>query len=129
MTKGDKQLTKVLLFGAAMLGVGILFLLYKIYAIQNPVKVPLPNLDVSKSISLLPIFLTGLITGGLTCLAVQGGLLASTIAQQEENRLLEKGKKFNTITPIIAFLGAKLIAYTILGFLLGLFGSLFQLSL
>ncbi len=33
--------------------------------------------------NLLAIFLTGLITGGLTCMAVQGGLLAATIAQRE----------------------------------------------
>ncbi|MBP9816043.1 sulfite exporter TauE/SafE family protein, partial [Candidatus Woesebacteria bacterium] len=71
-------------------------------------------------INLWAIFLTGLITGGLSCLAVQGGLLAATIAQQE-------GK--NNVLPILAFLVAKLIAYTAFGFLLGWFGSLFQLSL
>lgn len=78
--------------------------------------------------SLLPIFTTGLLTGGLTCLAVQGGLLASTLAQREEERLKDKVKDGNAL-PIFAFLGAKLIAYTILGFLLGWLGSLFQLSL
>ena len=74
------------------------------------------------------IFLTGLITGGLTCLAVQGGLLAATIAQREEEKLKTKAKGGNAI-PILSFLGAKLVAYTILGFLLGWFGSIFQLSL
>lgn len=74
------------------------------------------------------IFLTGLFTGGLTCLAVQGGLLAATIAQREEERLKEKAKGGNAL-PILAFLAAKLVAYTALGFLLGWFGSLLQLSL
>ena len=33
---------------------------------------------------LLPIFLTGVTTGGLSCLAVQGGLLASSVVRQAE---------------------------------------------
>lgn len=79
--------------------------------------------------SLYTIFITGLLTGGLTCLAVQGGLLASTIAQREEEKELQKDKTTKgAALPILAFLIAKLIAYTILGFLLGWFGSLFQLS-
>lgn len=84
--------------------------------------------------NLWAIFLTGLFVGGLSCLAVQGGLLAATIAQREEEKLKEElinSKKKNLFTsslPILSFLGAKLIAYTILGFLLGWFGSLFQLS-
>lgn len=98
----------------------IMFLLLKIYS---------PQINIGKSTDLLPIFLTGLLTGGLTCLAVQGGLLASTIAMQEEERLKSKSKKSGNAVPIAAFLIAKLIAYTILGFLLGWFGSLFSLSL
>jgi len=78
--------------------------------------------------NLLAIFLTGLITGGLTCMAVQGGLLAATLAQSEEERLQEKAKRGNAL-PIVAFLIAKLIAYTALGFVLGLLGSVFQLSI
>lgn len=80
-------------------------------------------------INLWTIFLTGLITGGLSCLAVQGGLLAATIAQQEEEKLKSKTKQSGNALPILAFLVAKLIAYTAFGFLLGWFGSLFQLSL
>ncbi len=78
--------------------------------------------------SFITIFLTGLLTGGLTCLAVQGGLLASTIAQREEEKLKEKAGK-GSAAPILWFLLAKLVAYTILGLLLGWFGSLFSLSL
>ena len=70
--------------------------------------------------NLVTIFITGLFTGGLTCLAVQGGLLAATLAQREEDR--------HTL-PIVSFLVAKLFAYTLLGFLLGWFGSLFEFSL
>jgi sulfite exporter TauE/SafE len=80
--------------------------------------------------SLITIFTTGLLTGGLTCLAVQGGLLASALAQQEELRL-ENGdlRKDSNVLPIISFVIAKLIAYTIFGFFLGWLGSLLDLSL
>lgn len=78
--------------------------------------------------NLWAIFLTGLFVGGLTCMAVQGGLLAATIAQREEEKLKEKATKGNAI-PILSFLVAKLTAYTVLGFLLGWLGSAFQLSL
>lgn len=78
--------------------------------------------------SLFTIFTTGLLTGGLTCMAVQGGLLAATLAQSEEERLKEKAKGGNAL-PILSFLVAKLISYTLFGFLLGWVGSFFQLSI
>jgi len=77
--------------------------------------------------SLIPIFLTGLLTGGLTCMAVQGGLLMATLAQTEEEKLKQKAKGGNAL-PIIVFLIAKLAAYTALGFLLGSLGSVFQIT-
>lgn len=53
-------------------------------------------------------FLTGLTTGGISCLAVQGGLLASSVSKKES---------------VGMFLGAKLVSHMILGFLLGMIGS------
>lgn len=79
--------------------------------------------------NLWTIFLTGLFTGGLTCLAVQGGLLAATIAQREGDKLLSNAKRSGHALPILFFLLTKLVAYTILGFLLGSLGSVLQLSL
>jgi len=81
------------------------------------------------NVNLVGVFLTGLLTGGLTCLAVQGGLLAATIAQREEERLMEKTEKTGNAIPIFSFLLSKLLAYTLLGLLLGWFGSFFTLSL
>lgn len=81
-----------------------------------------------ESTGLVGIFVTGLLTGGLTCMAVQGGLLATSIAQREEDHLKEQ-VKLGGVFPILAFLVAKLISYTILGFFLGMLGSAFQLSL
>lgn len=69
------------------------------------------------------IFLTGLSIGGFTCLAVQGGLLASVISARQEE---EKRTPKYLIT--FVFLGAKLIAYTLLGLLLGLAGEKLSLS-
>ena len=67
------------------------------------------------------IFLTGLLTGGLTCMAVQGGLLPAALAQREQEG--------HSLLPILSFLIAKIFAYTILGFFLGLLGSFFHLSI
>ncbi|MDO8504740.1 MAG: sulfite exporter TauE/SafE family protein, partial [Candidatus Liptonbacteria bacterium] len=88
--------------------------------------------------NLFVIFTTGLLTGGLSCLAVQGGLLATAMAQEEGEQLENRAERTRgepvepkrpSAMPIIYFLGAKLIAYTILGFLLGLLGSAIQLSI
>jgi uncharacterized protein len=73
------------------------------------------------------IFLTGLTIGGLTCLAVQGGLLASVIAAREKEEIDDK-ENVNPLYPTIAFLVSKLVAYVLLGFLLGLFGSAISLT-
>jgi sulfite exporter TauE/SafE len=83
---------------------------------------------------LLVAFITGLTTGGLGCLAVQSGLLASTLAYQVELDIQARGENATTkfkphiAQPIFLFLLAKLIAYTILGFLLGAIGSALQLT-
>ena len=86
-------------------------------------------------------FITGLTAGGLSCLAVQGGLLAGSLALQIEQDLLVVPAKpgqdrsrpasrpsHNTALPIALFLLAKIIAYTLLGALLGLLGSFMTLS-
>lgn len=77
-------------------------------------------------------FITGLTAGGLSCLAVQGGLLASSLAVQLEQDLQQGGKNgqrsHQIARPILFFLLAKLTAYTLLGFLLGLLGSVLQLT-
>jgi sulfite exporter TauE/SafE len=85
-------------------------------------------------VDLIVAFLTGLTTGGLSCLAVQGGLLASSLAYQIEQDLQAQGGtatgkfKPRIAQPILLFLIAKLAAYTLLGFLLGALGSLLQLT-
>jgi uncharacterized protein len=77
-------------------------------------------------------FITGLTTGGLSCMAVQGGLLASSLASQLErdvqNRPVTKLNGPHLVAPISIFLLAKLAAYTVLGFLLGALGSTLALT-
>ncbi len=89
------------------------------------------------------IFLTGLTTGGLTCLAIQGGLLATaltgTVAVQppvSKKRKNHKNKPqpitgiqmAKDVWPVVYFLAAKLLAYTLLGFLLGMLGAAVQIT-
>jgi sulfite exporter TauE/SafE len=81
-------------------------------------------------------FITGITTGGLSCLAVQGGLLASSLAHQIEQDYFEQSAnkkqkapvRTNSAFPIFLFLVAKLVAYTLLGALLGWLGSYLTLS-
>src|SRR5215207_7882380 len=100
--------------------------------------------DSGTTSQLFVAFVTGLTTGGLSCLAVQGGLLASSLAHQIEQDYLwqaanaerkkQRGKKTqaqprtSTAIPILLFLVAKITAYTSLGALLGLLGSYLTLS-
>jgi sulfite exporter TauE/SafE len=87
-------------------------------------------------LNIIVAFITGLTTGGLSCLAVQGGLLASSLAYQLEQDLKVQSRskgarnknKPRIAQPIFFFLVAKLVVYTIFGFLLGALGSTLQLS-
>lgn len=72
--------------------------------------------------------LAGLTVGGLSCLAVQGGLLLGFLARRNEDRG-ERDGLWTVVAPIGAFLMAKIAAYTLLGFGLGLLGSRLQLTL
>lgn len=74
------------------------------------------------------IFLTGLTTGGISCLAVQGGLLVSLIANLKAKQGGNRRLDLLDWLPVLMFLLSKAIAYTVLGFLLGLFGSKISLN-
>lgn len=83
-------------------------------------------------------FITGLTAGGLSCMAVQGGLVTGSLANQVERDIQEStqdanpkagGKaKIKIARPILLFLAAKIVAYTLLGFLLGALGTVFSLT-
>ena len=87
--------------------------------------------------SLWIAFITGLTTGGLSCMAVQGGLLTGSLAAELEKDAasvpVTRGKaskrvNYRIAQPILLFLAAKLVAYTLLGALMGALGSVLSLT-
>lgn len=90
-------------------------------------------MDLDPSTSLWLVAVTGLTVGGVSCMAVQGGLLASTVAQRARRLAAiepdgadparpHEGAAARAL-PVIQFQVAKLAAYTALGAVLGAFGS------
>jgi len=69
-------------------------------------------------------FLTGLTTGGISCFAVQGGVLTSAVSQDVGE---DKSPRTNYVGVLI-FLLSKLIAYIIVGAILGAVGATLQFS-
>lgn len=85
-----------------------------------------PALDATSGLAV--IFLAGLLAGGLSCLAVQGGLLATAIAHRNPTAAPGRASSRSQTGPVVAFLAAKIVAYTGLGFALGYLGSFLSLS-
>lgn len=74
----------------------------------------------------LTAFITGITTGGLTCLAVQGGLLVGVLARRTEDDETPPWQRM--LLPVAAFLIAKIAIHSLLGFGLGWFGDSISLS-
>lgn len=119
---------KILLWTFAASAVLIGYLLFVLHSIQNPAastpSITVPAIEAN--FNLWVIFITGLTVGGLTCLAVQGGLLATVIAAREESTNSNTGK--HALLSTAAFLVSKFVAYTLLGFVLGAFGGAIKIS-
>jgi uncharacterized protein len=79
---------------------------------------------VSPGALLLAGLSTGLVAGGASCAAVQGGLLASAVSRRDP----AQGNAPLPVAPAGAFLAGKLAAHTALGALLGVFGAALQPS-
>ena len=126
------------------LGIGLLTIAIIMLVTQNLGEQGISINSVSGfSNNFMVAFITGLTTGGLSCLAVQGGLLASSLAHQIEQDYLEQTasqkkkqlkrnqvaqRRVNSAQPILLFLASKIVAYTLLGALLGWLGSYLALS-
>ncbi|SDH50901.1 Sulfite exporter TauE/SafE [Actinokineospora alba] len=83
---------------------------------------------------LLAVLLTGLLAGGISCAAVQGGLLAGLIARQRPDDAAPAGQTAlarlgDDLAPVGGFMAGKLLSHTLLGALLGAIGGAVQLSL
>lgn len=72
---------------------------------------------------------TGLLAGGASCAAVQGGLLAGAVTRRDPGRSPSTSDtSVSHLAPVGAFLGGKLLSHTVLGALLGVFGAALQPS-
>lgn len=95
--------------------------------------------------NLTAVLLTGLLAGGVSCAAVQGGLLAALIARQRRVATPvgapvpvggpppaparhRGGGLGDDLVPVGSFLAGKLISHTLLGGLLGALGATVRLS-
>jgi sulfite exporter TauE/SafE len=78
--------------------------------------------------NLIVIFLTGLFTGGITCAAVQGGLLMGVLANTPTDSNQKERSRIKLMMIVLAFVISKLLAYTVLGCILGFLGATFQFS-
>lgn len=103
--------------------------------------------------NLLAVFLTGLLAGGVSCAAVQGGLLAGLVTRQKgatakpdsrksiavvsnrrsstatESAAATRGAQLgDDLAPVGGFLLGKLVSHTLIGALLGTLGTLIALS-
>ncbi|GAB3671634.1 sulfite exporter TauE/SafE family protein [Saccharopolyspora sp. ID03-671] len=92
---------------------------------------------------LIAVLLTGLLAGGVSCAAVQGGLLAGLITRQHRNatpaetgnttvRTKTTQRPLNQladdVAPVGGFLIGKLVSHSVLGALLGTLGTVVQMS-
>jgi sulfite exporter TauE/SafE len=137
--KQSQTIDPVILITLGILLVTVAVILAALQRGSNTVNVA-SNSGVTSQLAVA--FITGLTTGGLSCLAVQGGLLVSSLAHQIEQDYLEqaaqkrkrRSKKSqpqprpSSAFPILLFLIAKVAAYTLLGALLGVLGSYLTLS-
>lgn len=95
--------------------------------------------------NLVAVLLTGLLAGGVSCAAVQGGLLAALVARQHPAAVAPAGKSrrgrtvppprrsvrgrlADDLAPVGGFLAGKLVSHTLLGAALGGLGAVVQLS-
>lgn len=82
------------------------------------------------TVDLWVVFFTGLTVGGLSCLAIQGGLLAAALARPADGLPQQTGtvQLARSAWPVAYFLGAKLLAHAALGWLLGSLGAAAQIT-
>lgn len=85
--------------------------------------------------NLTAVLVTGLFAGGVSCAAVQGGLLAGLVARQRAGQPAtgpapagRAGRLADDLAPVGGFLAGKLVSHTVLGALLGGVGGAVQLS-
>jgi sulfite exporter TauE/SafE len=91
------------------------------------------------STNLFSVLLLGLLAGGVSCAAVQGGLLAGMVSRQRQPVTTGPGPRRaaavapvgagDDLAPVGGFLAGKLASHTLLGALLGTAGTAVQLGM
>jgi sulfite exporter TauE/SafE len=79
-------------------------------------------------VNLSAVLVTGLFAGGVSCAAVQGGLLTGLITRQRTATAQQPGSLSDDFVPVGGFLVGKLVSHTLLGALLGAVGGAVELS-
>ncbi|OHC11720.1 MAG: hypothetical protein A3K50_09510, partial [Planctomycetes bacterium RIFOXYD12_FULL_42_12] len=104
---------------------GILIIVLLIFYLLSILKV-FDSIGVSDNMSLSFVFLIGIVAAFSSCLAVTGGLLVSITAKYSELHPNLKG--FQKFKPHLYFNIGRILGYTILGGVIGAFGSIFAIS-
>ncbi|MEV0898158.1 sulfite exporter TauE/SafE family protein [Actinoplanes sp. NPDC049802] len=86
--------------------------------------------------NLFAVLLTGLVAGGVSCAAVQGGLLTAVVMRHRTTTPTAVppaaaggvARLADDLAPVAGFLTGKLVSHTLLGALLGTLGATMQLS-
>ncbi|MFA5155542.1 MAG: sulfite exporter TauE/SafE family protein [Patescibacteria group bacterium] len=106
---------------------GLAFLaLLGIYLILKGLGISSININTSNDLTVPVILLIGLTAGFSTCMALVGGLILGVSARYTESRPeATSGEKFY---PHLLFNSGRVIGFAVLGGILGLVGSAFQLS-
>lgn len=104
---------------------GTLIIVLLIFYLLSILKI-FDGIGVSDNMSLGFVFLIGIVAAFSSCLAVTGGLLVSITAKYSELHPNVKG--FQKFKPHLYFNIGRVLGYTILGGLIGAFGSLFTIS-
>lgn len=107
-----------------MLGAGILFLLYIMLSSLGFTNINF-NPDTSEAGLGLPL-VVGLVAGVSTCMALVGGLVLGLSSKFAEK--YPQATRIERFRPHLSFVGGRVLGYAFFGGILGLLGSVFQLS-
>jgi len=107
------------------LGLAFLFLVV-LYFVLKGLGITNLSINTSSGLTIPLILLIGLTAGFSTCMALSGGLILGVSARyNEKHPEATPGEKFY---PHLLFNSGRVLSYTVLGGVLGLLGSAFQLS-
>lgn len=100
--------------------------LFGIYLLLKSFHILDSGLGITTDMSYGFIFLVGLVAASSSCIAVAGGVLISVAARYNER--YQSQTALEKLKPHLLFNIGRIVSYTVLGGLLGVAGSFFQLS-